>query len=153
MFKNLIPWKHSTDSELAKIDPKNEIAQFRANFDKMLSRLWNGEWEDVWNDGWGCEIQDGETEIVVRAEAPGFEPDEIDVQLSGNRLVIQAEHKAEAKNGNGHTSRYGKLYRAMSVPSGIEADKIKASYKHGVLEVHLPKGEDARSKRIVVEAK
>jgi len=152
MFKNLIPRKNASDTEMVEIDPKNEIAQFRANFDKMLNRIWSGDWEDAWNTGWGCDVQDGETEIVVRAEAPGFEPDEIDVQLSGNRLVVRAEHKTETKTGNGNTSRYGKLYRAMSVPSGIEADKIEASYKNGILEVHLPKGEEARSKRIAVEA-
>lgn len=153
MFKNLIPWKNRSDTEMVEIDPNNEIAQFRANFDKMLNRIWSGDWEHAWNSSWGCDVQDGETEIVVRAEAPGFEPDEIDVQLSGNRLVVRAEHKTESKNGNGHTSRHSKLYRAVEVPSGIVSEKIQASYKNGILEVHLPKGEDARTKRIVVEAK
>ena len=39
MFKNLIPWKNAGDTEMVEIDPKNEIAQFRANFDKMLNRI------------------------------------------------------------------------------------------------------------------
>lgn len=150
MFKNLIPWGKSHDTDLVTVDPKTEVAQFRANFDKMLERIWSGDWEDAWNSGWGCEIQDGESEIIVRTEAPGFEPDEFDVQLSGNRLVVQAEHKTESKKGNGTSSRYGKLYRAMTVPSGIDAGKIEANYRNGVLEVHLPKGEESRSKRIAV---
>lgn len=153
MFKNLIPWGSSKETEMVAVDPKTEVAQFRANFDKMLERIWSGDWEDAWNSGWGCDIQDGEGEIVVRTEAPGFEPEEFDVQLSGTRLVVQAEHKTESGNGNGKSTRYGKLYRAMTVPSGIEADKIQASYKHGILELHLPKGEEARSKRIAVAAK
>jgi HSP20 family protein len=156
MFKNLIPWKHQSDSDLMEVDPKNELAQFRANFDRMLSKMWSGDWDDAWNNGWGCDVQDSEDAIVVRAEAPGFEPDEIDVRLSAGRLVMQAEHKTDQEatgNGNGHFSSYGKFYRAMSVPAGIEADKIKASYKNGVLEVHLPKGEEAKSKRIAVQAK
>jgi HSP20 family protein len=137
-----------------EVDPKNELAQLRANFDRMLSKMWSGDWDDAWNYGWGCDVQDAENEIVVRAEAPGFEPDEIDVRLSAGRLVMQAEHKAEKQtSGNGHFSSYGKFYRAMSVPAGIEADKIEASYKNGVLEVHLPKGEEAKSKRIAVQAK
>ena len=153
MFKNLIPWKKSTPAELVEIDPTTEVAQFRTNFDNMLDRIWSGDWEDAWNAGWGCDVQDGEDEIVVLADAPGFELDEFDVQLSGNRLVVQAEHKTEKTNGNEQISRYGKLYRAITVPSGIEADKIAANYKNGVLEIHLPKGEEARSKRIVVSAK
>lgn len=154
MFKNLIPWKHQSDSELMEVDPTNELAKFRANFDRMLSNMWRGDWDDAWNHGWGCDVQDAEDEIVVRAEAPGFEPDEIDVRLSAGRLVLQAEHKDEKETeGNGHYSSYGKFYRAMSVPAGIEAEKIEASYKNGVLEVHLPKGEEAKSKRIAVQAK
>lgn len=150
MFKNLIPKKAARESEMVEVDPMNEVAEFRANFDKMLSRIWSGDWEDVWNAGWGCDVRDGETEIVVRAEAPGFEPDEIDVHLSGNRLVVQAEHKAEESNSSGHVSHHGRFYRAMTVPSGIESDKIEASYKNGILEVHLPKGAEARSRRIAV---
>lgn len=154
MFKNLIPWKRQNHNDLMKIDPAHELAQFRDNFDRMLDHAWQGDWDEVWNSGWGCEVKDGEAEIVVRAEAPGFEPDEIDVRLSGNRLVLQAEHKSEKDtDGNGHYLSYGKFYRAMSVPAGIEADKIEANYKNGILEVHLPKGEAARAKRIAVTAK
>jgi HSP20 family protein len=154
MFKNLISRQPQTDSELMEVDPKNELSQFRAGFDRMLSNLWRGDLDEVWNNGWGCDVQDSENEIVVRAEAPGFEPDEIDVRLSAGRLVLQAEHKSEQETeGNGHFSSYGKFYRAMSVPAGIEADKIEANYKNGILEVHLPKGEEAKSKRIAVTAK
>ena len=166
MLKNLIPSKHQSDSEMMEADSKNELAQFRANFDRMLSKLWLGDWDDAWNSGWGCEVQDTENEIVVRAEAPGFEPEEIDVRLSAGRLVIQAEHKTEQdapgqaspgqappSNGSRHYSSYGRFYRAMSMPAGIEADKIEASYKNGILEVHLPKGEAAKSKRIAVKTK
>jgi HSP20 family protein len=154
MFKNLIPWKRKNPrNDLVKIDPANELAQFRANFDRMLDQVWQGDWDEVWNNGWGCDVKDAETEVVVRAEAPGFEPDEINVRLSGNRLVLEAEHKTERDDGNGHYSSYGKFYRSMNVPAGIEADKIEANYKNGVLEVHLPKGEAARAKRIAVTAK
>ncbi|WP_047814184.1 Hsp20/alpha crystallin family protein [Rhodopirellula islandica] len=156
MLKYLVPWKHQSDSELMEAAPQNDLAQFRANFDRMLNKMWSADLDDTWNNGWGCEVQDTEDEIVVRAEAPGFEPDEIDVKLSPGRLVLQAEHKTEqdaSQNGNGHFSSYGKFYRAMSVPSGIEADNIEAIYKNGIVEVHLPKGEEAKAKRIAVKAK
>ncbi len=156
MFKNLISRKPQADADLVEIDPKSELSQLRSDFDRMLGGVWRGDWDDVWNSSWGCDVQDAENEIVVRAEAPGFEPDEIDVRLSAGRLVLQAEHKTQRdtkENGNSHFSSYGKFYRAMSVPAGIEADKIEASYKNGILEVHLPKGETARSKRIAVQAR
>ncbi|TWT79622.1 Spore protein SP21 [Planctomycetes bacterium CA13] len=150
MFKSLIPRRKAEETELAKSQPMSELAQFRANFDKMLSDFWKSDIEDLWDSRWGYDIQDSENELVVRAEAPGFEPDEIDVQLSGNRLVVKAEHKSESKTDSGSTTSYGKVYRSMTVPKGIEADKIDATYKNGVLEVHLPKGEQAKAKRIAV---
>jgi HSP20 family protein len=155
MFKSMIPWKRQNVNELVKFDPANELSQFRSNFDRMLEQVWQGEWDDLWNNGWGCDIKDGESEIVVRVEAPGFEPDELDVRISGNRLVLQAEHKTkkESDEGNGSFSSYGKFYRSMTVPAGIEVEQIEASYKNGVLEVHLPKGESARAKRIAVKPK
>jgi len=154
MFKNLIPWKHQTDLALADHDSRKELAEFRENFDRLMNRFFQGDWDESRSQNWGCDVQDSENELIVRAEAPGFDPEEIDVHLSGDRLVIQAEHKTEEKtDGNGQYSHYGKFYRSMSVPSGIEADKIEANYKNGVLEVHLPKGEQARSKRISVAAK
>ena len=58
-----------------------------------------------------------------------------------------------SENGGGHFASYGKFYRTMSVPAGIKADQVEASYKNGILEVHLPKGEEAKSKRIAVQAK
>ncbi|MDX1929835.1 MAG: Hsp20/alpha crystallin family protein [Pirellulaceae bacterium] len=152
MFENLIPWKRKKQNDLVMIDPTNEWAQFRANFDRMLEHVWQGDWDEVWNNGWGCDVKDAETELVVRAEAPGFEPDEIDIRLSGNRLILEAEHKSDRGDGNGQFSSYGRFYRSMSVPTGIEADKIAASYKNGILEIHLPKGEAARCKRIAVTA-
>lgn len=154
MFKNLIPRQHPAKSGLAEHDSSKEFAEFRDNFDRLMSQFLQGDWDEVRSQSWGCDVQDSEDELVVRAEAPGFDPEEIDVHLSGDRLVIQAEHKAEQKtDGNGRYSHYGKFYRSMNVPSGIEADKIEANYKNGVLEVHLPKGEQARSKRISVAAK
>lgn len=153
MLKNLVPWKTKSD-DLVKIDPENELANFRANFDRLLEKAWQGNWDDLWNNGWGCEVKDSETEVVVRAEAPGFEPEEIDVRVSGNRLVLQAEHKSEkGSKGDGYYSSYGKFYRSMNVPAGIEADKIQATYRNGILEVHLPKGPESQAKRIPVTAK
>lgn len=151
MFKSLIPWSKATDSDATGSDMTNEISRFRADFDNLIERLFSAEGDNPWSTGWGCEVKDGENEIVVSAEAPGFDPQEIDIQLSGNRLVMQAEHKSES--GNGKVKRYGKFYRSITVPRGIEADKIDASYKNGVLEVHLPKGEEAKTKKIAVKAK
>ncbi len=150
MFKNLIPWRHARDTDLATTDTSDEMTRFRSQFDQMLSRLFDDD--SAIATGWGCDVQDGEDSVTVRAEAPGFQPEEIDVQLSGNRLVMQAEHREESKTAEGQRSQYGRLYRSVMVPSGIEADQIQATYKNGVLEIKLPKNEAMKSKRIEIAA-
>ena len=161
MFKNLVPWRKHTQKQSVADDSGapsgGQLTQMRDAFDSMFDRLWGGELSlpedsDRWNVGWGCDVKDGDKEIVVRAEAPGFEPDEIDIKMSGNQLVLQAEHREESKK-NGDQVSYGSFYRSMTMPRGIESEKITAEYKNGVLEVHLPKGAQTHARRIAVKAK
>jgi len=162
MFKNLIPWHHKREKpgqgDLLTRPTGGELARFREDFGSLLDRFYDSApsiWDDLnqWDVGWGCDVEDTDKEIVVRAEAPGFQPDEIEVQMSGNRLVVQAEHKEEKKGKNGHSMHYGRFHREMTLPRGIEADKINAEYKNGIVEVRVPKGSEAQSKRIPVKAK
>lgn len=88
----------------------------------------------------------------MRTEAPGFEAGEFDVQISGNQLVIRAEHKVEQKEEAGSAYQYGTFYRSLPLPLGVEPDKIDARYHNGILELHLPKSEKGRGKRIPVNA-
>ncbi|MFG0255343.1 MAG: Hsp20/alpha crystallin family protein [Rhodopirellula sp. JB053] len=137
---------------LVEVDPMTELSQFRSNFDRMLGGMLRGHWEEAWNAGWGCDVMDEDDEFCVRAEAPGFEPDEIDIQINGNRLVMQAEHESESDDANGKSTHHGKLYRAVTLPAEVDEDKVQATYKNGILEVHLPKNDAVKTKRISVVA-
>jgi HSP20 family protein len=104
---------------------------------------------------WGLDLEDTGKEFVVHAEVPGFEPEDFDVQLSGNLLTIRAEHKQEAeeKQEKFHfTERsYNQFQRSLMLPAGADVDKVTARYHSGVLEVHLPKTEPTQQKRIEVK--
>lgn len=153
MFKNLIPWKHSEEGGLSQRSQADAMTQLRSDVDRMLQQFFNDDETQQWNSSLGCEVEDGEEAVLVRAEAPGFEPDEFDVQLSGNRLIVKAEHKQDEKEGNGHVTRQRRVYRSMTIPAGVEPDKIEAKYKNGILEMRLPKGESTKTRRINVSAK
>ena len=73
----------------------------------------------------------------------------------GSVVLALTSHRYAAKRSAnaGRTARYGKFYQSMSVTARIDADKIEANYKNGNLEVHLPKAEVTRAKRIAVTAK
>lgn len=139
---------------------------FQFSWPREVSRL-QSEMDQLFGRGNGSfarpqaypaiNVLEDDDNFYIESEVPGMELDQYELFVNDeNQLTLQAEHKSErdtSGNGGGHFTSYGKFYRAMSVPAGIEADKIEASYKNGILEVHLPKGEAAKSKRIAVQAK
>lgn len=158
-MKSLIPWKRRMENggggALAE-RPRDMLTAMRRELDSLFDRYF-GDWpmlagRDWPMTGWGFDVEDKENEMVVRAEAPGFEPNDFNVEIVGDNLVLKAEHKEEEKGGNGYRYRHGSLYRTLPLPHGVEADKIEARYHNGVLEVHVPKGEEAKGKRITVKA-
>lgn len=160
MIKHMIPWRRPDEKASRREETglaSNDFKRFRDEFQSMLDRFWGDSSDtladfDRWDIAAGCDLEDNENEITVRAEAPGFDPDEIEVSMSGNRLVMQAEHKETDGEGPGQKYRYGRFYRSVTMPRGIEADNIQAEYKNGILEVHLPKGAEAQTKRIPVKS-
>lgn len=155
---NLIPWKKRHDqpaSLTALADPfENRLAQFRNEFNSVLDRFWNNAFgEQAGSLTWGLGVDEDEHEYVVRAEAPGFEAADFDVQVRGNNLLIQAERKEEDNGKSGSMYRYGQLQRSVTLPYGAQTDNITAKYHSGVLELHVPKGEESKGKRIAVAAK
>jgi HSP20 family protein len=139
----------------------NPLARFRDEFESLFDRFW-AHWptpfESSFGRGsfWGFDVDDRDNEIVITAEAPGFEADDFDVQISGNLLTISAEkrHESTGKRGDGHHAerRYASFRRTTTLPAGILADRVEAKYHNGVLELHLPKSEEIKPKRIPVKA-
>lgn len=89
------------------------------------------------------DIEEGEQEVILRAEMPGFNPEEIDINLKADRLEIKAESKTEEekveKNFIRRERRCGSFYRAFELADGLDISNAKANYKNGVLELAIPK--------------
>lgn len=160
MFSKIIPWKKRS-GEIKTPNEDHPIAQLRHDFDQLWDRFWNA-WRQgelsLWDDsrwlGSRIDFDDSEREYVLRAEVPGFEPEDFDVKVSGNVLTLRAEHreKGKSKKGNGSYQRYGSFYESFTLPREVLSDKINARYHSGVLEVHLPKSEECQPKRIEVKS-
>jgi HSP20 family protein len=99
---------------------------------------------------WGFETEERENEMVLRAEAPGFEPSEVEVTLRGNVLTVRAEHTVPAE-GKAKERRYARLERTVTLPEGVETEKVEARYHNGVIEIHLPRTPEAKPRRIEVK--
>lgn len=102
------------------------------------------------------DVSETEKELIVKAEVPGMDKNDIDISLSDGMLTIKGEKKRERedKHENYHTveRRYGAFSRTMPLPVEVDTDKVDATYKDGVLKITLPKSKTAKSKKIEVKA-
>jgi len=95
---------------------------------------------------------DGES-FVVRAEIPGVEASSLEVDATGRALTIKGErrpHQAEDVSFHRRERDHGVWNRTLSLPQPVDPDKIRASYKNGILEVILPKAAEARPRRVEI---
>lgn len=99
------------------------------------------------------DVVNREKEIVVKAEVPGFDKEDIDISLSGRTLTIQGEsrHEEETEEGDVHRHeiRSGSFSRVVTLPEEVDGSKATSSYKDGVVELKLPK--PRRSKKHAIK--
>ena len=92
----------------------------------------------------------------MHADLPGIEAKDVSISVLGNQLTIEGERKQEEKKEEKdyfyRELSYGKFSRTMTLPEGVDANAVKASYKNGVLEVTVPTPKQLESKKIQVEA-
>ena len=126
-------------------------------FDGMLGD-WTGPMSllDRRLGSWMPQIDVSETakEIRVTAELPGMEEKDLEVSLVEGALTIRGEKSEEHEEDKGDVHRserqYGMFERTIRLPSEVDADKVKASFKKGVLKITLPKTKEAQSNRRVI---
>ncbi len=102
------------------------------------------------------DIKENAENYIVTADLPGVEKENIHISLENNTLTIKGERKYEKdeKTEEGFTRKerfQGQFYRRFVLPETTDESKIKAKYRHGVLEVIIPKKEDKKLKRIEVK--
>jgi HSP20 family protein len=130
----------------------------RDEFDRFFDRMArdfsaiaeiNGE---KWR--WGMDVIDEADKVVVKAEAPGFEPGDFDLRVEDSQLVLRASKKVERKDEKGNVQEYREqqCFESVTLPPGIDTDKVAADYHNGILTVTLPKTEESKAKQIPVKA-
>ena len=101
------------------------------------------------------DVVDRDKEIIIKAELPGFDKDDLDISIANNQLVIKAKACKEEKEEKGdylkQEIRKREVYRSILLPAEVEDEKIKTSYKHGMLKLTIPKQEKSQRKQIKVE--
>jgi len=89
------------------------------------------------------DVSEGKKAYTIRAELPGIEPDDVSIEVEGNRLVIRAEKRQEQEEEDeGYhciERSYGAMQRVLSLPDDADTEGIEARFKHGVLKLRIPK--------------
>ncbi len=140
---------------LSTWNPFEELAGFRRVFDEPFSGFLReggttaGEWRPLMDI---VETKDG---LSLKVEVPGVKQEDINISLEDSTLTVKGERKHESEvNEDGYTRierSYGTFQRSVVLPPTVDANRVKATYKDGVLEIQLPKKEEARPKAIKVE--
>lgn len=148
----LKPWR-KTAAPLSRFEPPFGwmMEEFPALFNRMFGPL---PLMETAYYPWGVMMEEKEKEVVVRFELPGFEAAELKVEVTPERMLVEAEHKvpvempekAEMKEGG-----YAHVRREFALPMGVEPEKAEAIYRNGVLEVHLPRKMEAIGHRLEVK--
>jgi HSP20 family protein len=126
---------------------------FNSFFDELpVSSLAKGE-NGIWSPS--IDIQETDTEYLLRAEVPGMDVKDVDVSLADNVLTLRGEKKVEKeekkKNYHHVECHYGSFQRTFQLPPNIDEKNVKAECSKGVLMVHLPKSPETKPKKIEIK--
>lgn len=131
-------------------DPFGEMMRMQRDMDRIFSRMGGSEGRsDASGLAWmpKIDVKAKGDDIVLKAELPGIDPAEVDIEVTDGVLTIKGERKVEEETAGEdwliRESSYGTFERSMVLPEGVDAGAIRADYKDGVLEVHVPKALEA----------
>ncbi len=101
------------------------------------------------------DVYDDKDNLIIKADLPGIKQDKVNIEVVDDILTIRGEKKQEVERKDKNCYRferaYGSFSRSIALPKYIDASKTKASFKDGVLELIIPKTEEAKEKRIKID--
>ncbi len=145
----IIPWR-----------PFGEVSSLRKEMDNLWNRfLGETSFPGLVSQEWLPSVDISETKdtLLIKAELPGLEAKDVSITVSGDLLTIKGEKKQEEEKKDEHyycsERYYGSFQRSIRLPVNINTDKVDATFEKGILQVALPKTEEAKKKEIEIKVK
>jgi len=139
-------------------DPLREFAQLQDRINRVFNDTYRTDEGLMTSGAWVPPVdiyQNGEHEVVIKAELPDLTREAIDITVDNGTLTIRGEKKlaSDVKEEQFHRieRRYGSFSRSFSLPQTVDTTKVAADYKNGVLTVRLPLREEAKPRSIKVD--
>ncbi len=143
---------------LVRWSPARELTTFQNDVDRLLEGFFRrgalrGDLSPIFAPP--VDVEETADEFVMRADLPGISMKDVKVSVMGDTVTIRGERSGEKSSQDGSLHRversFGSFERSFTLGAPIRADKVKAQYKDGVLEVRVPKAEEARPREIEVQ--
>ncbi len=153
--RGLMPWR-----------PFGEMSRWEREMERMFGDFFGRSLRPFWDEhrwpalGTGIstpavDLYEEKDEIVAKAELPGMGKEDIEVNIDDHQLTIKGEKKKEEEVKEADYYRaersYGSFVRVLDLPREIQVEKARASFKNGILEIRLPKSDEAKKREIKVK--
>jgi HSP20 family protein len=151
------PARKEQAKDIQRFDPFENLSPFGLTFGRLFDDFWSRRWPEEGDRliAPAIDVTEENDAYTVSTELPGMKKDDIKIQFENGLLTISGEKhvSVDKKESNYHRMerRYGSFYRAVSLPSGVDVSNATADYQNGVLEVRLPKREEAKPKTLKVK--
>lgn len=142
---------------MTRWDPFAEMMSLREAMDRLFEESFTlGRRPDGGRATFPIDMYERDDTIVVEADMPGVKPEDVDIQVRGDQLMINAETRREEEKEQEQFYRRERMMRrytrVIALPTAVKPDQAEASFENGTLRVRLPKAEEARARRIEVKS-
>ena len=145
---------------LIRWEPVREISSIQSEMNRLFNSFFdtptgaggNGATHRRWIPP--MDLVETENDFVLKADLPGLSDDDVSIEVEDNVLTISGERKSEheeRKEGYYRVERsFGRFSRSLTLPEGVDPEAVQASFEHGVLEVHVPKPEAKKPRKVAI---
>jgi HSP20 family protein len=129
---------------------------FSQEFDRLFSSLFDNGGRQAQRWVPAMDLVEADDHFMLKVDLPGLAEDDVTIEVQDNALTIsgsrEAEHERKEKGWYRLERSYGSFSRSLTLPDGVDADKVEANFDRGVLEVRVPKPEERKPRRIAIGA-
>jgi HSP20 family protein len=143
---------------LVRWEPVRELDTLQTDINHVFDTFFGGRTANGPARRWvpAMDLAETENELVLRADLPGLDKDDVSIEIKDGVLTVSGERKAEreeTENGYHRVERaYGGFSRSLSLPPGVDSEQVKAEFDRGVLEVRIPKPAEHKPHRVEIGA-
>jgi HSP20 family protein len=143
---------------LVRWNPARQLDTFQSDIDRVFDAFFGAPMTNGTTRRWvpAMDLVETDDHLVLRADLPGLDKEDVEIEVNDGVLTVSGERRTEhedSADGYHRVERaYGRFSRSLSLPQGIDADRVRADFDKGVLEVRIPKPAERKPHRVQIGA-